>query len=183
MNELLWLATALTAPLVVSLTLNAWQAVWDKEVSGPLSRRNHATLMALQAAVVLLLLVGPVARETAFYVVSGLYASLAIGALILRVRRGAVPCGCWGKSSRPISPFLIVSNLALASAAFAAARAEGSWGAVEGMAALMCSLALAVTATVILPDALYVRRGLVQRASRFVEWLRDYPSLGRGEAK
>lgn len=170
------LSIGLALPLVVSLTLTGWSALWAGALEGPLPARWHGVLLAAQAIVAAALVVWPAAA--ALLAAAALYALLAGGAAVLLARRGAVPCGCWGGGGR-LSRRLVAADAALALTATVAALAleAGARGAGEGLAVLGALVAAVVCGALVVPEGLYALRGARERAEPFRGWVKGFPEL------
>jgi hypothetical protein len=171
-------AIVLSAPLITSLVLGGWAGLWGRSVAGPLPSRTHRLLTGVQAAVVVLLLLS-VPDRVAFGAAAALYVVLGGGAAVLLITRGSVPCGCWGAGRSPLSWRLVAGDvlLGLGALGVAAAGAQRSLSAVDGVLVLLSVAALSFTFASVVPDARHALVGVRARAQDSIRWFEDFPDL------
>lgn len=170
------IAITLSLPLFASVLLNAWDYLWTGQMEGPLSRRNHFLLLAMEFLMAVWLTLGA-AQATAFAFAGGLYGMLAGGALTIRLRRGRVPCGCWGSRDSRISGWLIGMNVILAILAVSTVGLARSPSLVAGIGRFASVLALSTLLFLVIPETVPLLRVLRERARPYLDWLRDFPEL------
>lgn len=172
------LAVVLSTPLLSSVILNAWAAIWHPSSPGPLSRRQHRALLGAEAAVTLALLF-QLGGLAAYVAAAALYLSLGIGAAVLLHQRGAVPCGCWGGGRGRLSRRLVGFDLALAGLATLAALLQDGAEADPALSgAILASLGLLIfVAAVAVPDLRHAWRGVRPRALQEYRWYHNFPDL------
>jgi hypothetical protein len=171
-------AVVLSAPLVVSLTLTGWSALWSGLLDGPLRSPFHALLLAAQAGAVLALL-APTPRSIGFVAGGALYLAMGLGAAILLLRRGEVPCGCWGRTGHLLGWRLVIFNvvMGLVSVALTASSAARGMSLADSMHVLLVIVALTLTGGVLVPEGRYALRGVTTRADKSRRWFEDFPDL------
>lgn len=168
---------ALAVPLLVSVVLYGWSALWNGPGSGPLPTAVHLVLVMVQACLALLLFFAPVLAVVTLATI--LYGALGVGAALLLLTSGRVRCGCWGSSSATLTWSLVAFDLLLAGVGWALVANGGSAGLPwETSAALVLATASATLfGGVLLPDYLHVLPGAQRRAAPFTAWVAGFPEL------
>lgn len=173
-------ASALATPLVYSSVATGWHWFWTRQFSGVLSYRTHAALVVTLSVAAIVIMTVP--GRFAFLLAGLTYAVLAAGVVVLRRSRGAVPCGCWGPSARPLSYKLAAFDGLLGVAALGVASVLGTRTAPEpsmSMALLFLGTLTALLATAVVPTGIQVTKQVKESnvKNQSLRRLRGFPDL------
>jgi hypothetical protein len=171
-------AVLLAAPLCTSVVANGWTLFWESEAPSPLPPWLHRLLLVAEFAVVIVLLF-PSGVRLQFTLAAVMYLALATGAGVLLTRRGAVPCGCWGRSGQVLSWRLVAANVVLALVAVSQEFGRRSIGAGGAALVTVSLFALCFLLAVVLPEMRHALAGAKQRADGERRWFRGFPDLER----
>lgn len=169
-------ACLVAVPLLVSLLLTLWSASWSGKLAGPISHRLHATLLVAQGAVLLALALA-LMPGFVLAITGVLYLAMAGGTAVLKLRLGAVPCGCWGAQQGSLSWKLVMLDLLLAAVAFWGATLPRAWSGLESAFIFLVLSLSCATIALLLPEWRFTRHGMSARADRYRDWVRGYPEL------
>ena len=165
------------APLAASSILTLWSRLWNGQLPGAaLSPRFHSALLAVQGTVSLgVLMSGNKAWVTALVM---LYAAMGMGVLVLRWRRGAVECGCWGRSTQRLSVRLAAFDFLMAFVAVAGfSRDSAAVSPVAGVFAALLLVASALFLLLWVHEYRWVYAAIRDRAENYREAVLGFPSL------
>jgi hypothetical protein len=169
-------ACLVAVPLILSLLLTLWSASWSGRLTGPISHRLHAALLVAQGAVLLALALA-LMPGLVFTIIGVLYLAMAGGTAVLKLRLGAVPCGCWGAQQGSLSWELVTLDLLLAGVAFWGAALPRAWSGLESAFIFLVLTLSCTTIALLIPEWRFTRRGMSVRADRYRDWVRGYPEL------
>lgn len=171
-------AIVLAAPLCASVVTSGWSLLWNPAVESPLPPAVHRLLLLTELGVVIALLF-PVGSKAQFGAAAVLYLMLAAGSGALLARRGAVPCGCWGRSGQVLSWRLVAANAVLALVAISQLPGRRTISVGGGVLVTVSLFALCFVFAVILPDMRYALAGARRRADGERRWFSRFPDLER----
>lgn len=173
---------AVATPLVASLLATAWSAFWQEDVNRPVSNRVLAALHAAQFVAVALALVPPTAT-VGLVSLGGVYLVMAAGVVVLRQRRGSVPCGCLGASEHRLSAKLALFDAALGAVAIAAATVTvDAMTGVEALSAAGLIAVLGFVAGVVVPEGQRTIGRYRNANHYYLRWVQGFKEL-RGAAR
>ena len=108
------------------------------------------------------------------------YLTLAIGVVVFRLRRGALPCGCWGGGSHSVLGWRLAAvDLALASAVMGVAlRVDATMPPfVDRVTSAALAVLLALLLGVIIPAFRSLDRRARFMADPYRAWAKGFPDL------